>query len=125
MMVKKSNGGWRGQPGTRHRPEHRALYNTKAWTTLRKQILSRDDYRCQWPGCGSLLIGRHLAPNAPIVHHKLDHKGDWQLFTDPANLMAVCKACHDRAAQEASHRGFIAGHDEDGRSIDPGHPWAK
>ncbi|RWR09912.1 HNH endonuclease [Sinirhodobacter populi] len=88
-------------------------------------MLIRDDYRCQWPGCGCLLIGHGSAPNAPVVHHRRDHKGDPVMFSDPSNLMAICKECHDRAAQETTHRGFIAGHDTDGRSIDPAHPWAR
>lgn len=109
----------------RGRPEHRKLYSTAAWQRLRKAILLRDGHQCQWPGCGRLLIGRGNAPDAPVVHHKVDHKGDLALFLDPGNLMAICKGCHDRAAQEQTHRGFIAGHDEDGRSLDPGHPWAR
>jgi 5-methylcytosine-specific restriction endonuclease McrA len=58
-----------------------------------------------------------------VAHHKRDHKGDLKLFLDEENLMTVCKECHDRDAQKATHRGFVTGHDEDGRPLDPNHPW--
>lgn len=83
----------------------------------------RDGFKCQWIGCGKLLIGGHREHNAPVVHHKKDHKGDQRLFYDPDNLMAICKECHDRDAQRTTHTGFIAGHDDTGRPIDPNHPW--
>ncbi|ANW34249.1 HNH endonuclease [Ketogulonicigenium vulgare] len=108
---------------------HRRLYDLKAWKMLRRQIFVRDMWTCQWPGCGVMLAqpkrDEPLPPNAATAHHKRDHKGDIDLFLDPDNLMAVCKQCHDRSIQEATHRGFIAGHDEDGRPIDPAHPWAR
>jgi hypothetical protein len=46
-----------------------------------------------------------------------------KLFLDPSNIISICKQCHDMAAQRASHRGYISGHDEDGRPLDPNHPW--
>jgi 5-methylcytosine-specific restriction endonuclease McrA len=107
----------------RHRPEYRALYALPAWRPLRKRILDRDNWTCQWPGCGRLLIGKAPAPDSPVVHHRRDHKGDMALFLDPKNLMSVCKECHDNGAQRATHRGYVSGHDEDGRPVDPEHPW--
>jgi 5-methylcytosine-specific restriction endonuclease McrA len=107
----------------RYRPEHRALYNHPAWQPLRKAVFLRDGYVCQWPGCGKPLIGKGNAPDAPVAHHKRDHKGDLKLFLDKQNIMATCKECHDGAIQRATHRGYIAGHDENGRPIDPDHPW--
>ncbi len=102
---------------------YRALYRTQRWSVLRKSILKRDAYTCQWPGCGKLLIGSRHQHNAPVVHHRHDHKGDLDLFYNPANLMAVCKACHDSQAQRTGHTGFIAGNGIDGRPLDPNHPW--
>lgn len=107
----------------RYRPEHQALYKLPAWQPLRKAIFLRDNYACQWHGCGRLLIGKGKAPDAPVAHHKRDHKGDLTLFLDPANLIAVCKQCHDGPIQRQTHRGFVQGHGEDGRPIDPDHPW--
>lgn len=103
--------------------QYRHLYNTPQWKALRAQILNRDNYTCQWISCGKLLVGTHRQHNGPAVHHKRDHKGDKTLFFDPFNLIAVCKECHDKDIQRYTHRGYIAGADEDGRPIDPNHPW--
>nr|WP_170265275.1 HNH endonuclease [Pseudochrobactrum saccharolyticum] len=113
------------QARKRHRPEHRKLYALPAWQQLRLQIFQRDNYICQWPGCGELLIGKGNVPNSPVAHHKKDHKGDMELFLDPENIIAVCKSCHDQPVQRATHRGYISGHDDDGRPVDPDHPWNK
>lgn len=106
-----------------HRPEHRALYNHPAWQGLRRRIFLRDGYTCQWAGCGRSLTGKGRQPNAPVAHHVKDHKGDLSLFLDEENIISVCKACHDRHAQRFTHRGYVSGHDEDGRPLDPNHPW--
>lgn len=103
--------------------EYRKLYKRPRWQALRKAVLLRDGFRCQWIGCGKILTGNHRQHNGPVVHHKKDHKGDLRLFYDLDNLMAICKECHDRDAQKAGHREYIAGHGEDGRPLDPDHPW--
>lgn len=107
----------------RYRPEHQALYKHPAWQPLRKRIFLRDNYTCQWHGCGKLLIGKGKAPDAPVAHHRRDHKGDLDLFLDPENIMAVCNECHDGPIQWHTNRGYVPGHDKDGRPIDPNHPW--
>lgn len=108
----------------RYKPEHNKLYKDKRWPSLRERVFLRDNYTCQWHGCGKLLIGKGRGnPDAPVAHHKVDHKGDMRLFLDEQNIISVCKACHDRDAQKATHRGYVTGHDEDGRPIDPNHPW--
>lgn len=104
---------------------YRAIYKSARWQHVRKTVLARDGYQCRWPGCGKMLIGSHHQHNAPVVHHRVDHKGDALLFFDAGNLMAVCKACHDRQAQRTTHTGFIAGSDTDGMPLDPEHPWVK
>ncbi|WP_291376383.1 hypothetical protein [Devosia sp.] len=45
-----------------------------------------------------LTTGRD-APNAAVVHHKVPHKGDEQLFWDISNLEAVSKEWHDSEGQ--------------------------
>ncbi|MBC22292.1 MAG: HNH endonuclease [Phycisphaerae bacterium] len=103
----------------------RKLYCTKAWAKLRQATLVRDGFTCQWPGCGKLLTGSHHQHNAPVVHHKTDHKGDRTLFFDPGNLESLCKEHHDQDAQRQTHRGYVSGHDADGRPLDPDHPWSR
>ena|ERR1700731_3881095 len=43
---------------------------------------------------------------ATIAHHKVPHRGDWSLFSDPANLGSWCKTCHDSEAQSAERAGL-------------------
>lgn len=65
--------------------------------------------------------GRIVA--ADTVHHKVPHKGDRALFTDPDNLESVCAACHDGLIKAEEARGHVIGCDSGGRPRDPDHPW--
>ena len=33
---------------------------------------------------------------ATVVDHVVPHRGDWQLFIDPANHQSLCERCHNR-----------------------------
>lgn len=33
---------------------------------------------------------------ATVVDHVEPHRGDWQLFIDPANHQSLCERCHNR-----------------------------
>lgn len=77
----------------------RRWYKTVRWLRLRERILQRDMYTCR-KTC-VLLIGKHPAPNSPVVHHVKEHRGDETLFWDEDNLIAVSKEWHDREAQIA------------------------
>jgi len=81
----------------------RAWYKTARWQKLRAEILQRDLYTCQKTGV--LLIGRHPAPDSPVVDHITPHRGDERLFWNPSNLMAVSKAYHDSTKQGEERRG--------------------
>lgn len=43
---------------------------------------------------------------ATVVDHIKPHRGDWQLFTDPANHQSLCKRHHDQktAREQAEER---------------------
>lgn len=60
-------------------------YDTRRWRKLRKEILARDDHRCQ--RCG--IPGNR-------VHHIQDWMRDGGDVWDPENLQVVCFACHER-----------------------------
>lgn len=86
----------------------RAWYKTSRWQKLRLQILQRDLYTCRVTGV--LLIGKHPAPNSPVVDHINPHRGDEALFWDEKNLQAVSKEYHDSVKQKEEqtslhHRG--------------------
>jgi len=83
--------------------EYRKLYKTAAWKAIRPIILARDLYTCQ--RCDTPLTQGRAKPTDAVVNHRKPHEGDWQLFTDPDNLEAVCKKCHDSAIQ-SQERGW-------------------
>lgn len=89
---------------TRYSPDAtvRGWYKSARWQRLRQQVLTRDLYTCQHTGV--ILSGRANAPDSPVVHHKVPHKGDEQLFWDINNLEAVSKGWHDSEAQAQERR---------------------
>lgn len=96
-----------GDEAARHRQRDatqpwRAWYKTARWQRLRERILIRDQFICQKTGV--LLVGRHPAPNSPVVDHKIPHRGDERLFWDESNLHAVSKAYHDSTKQSEERR---------------------
>ena len=90
---------------TRYSPDARVRrwYKSKRWQELREQVLVRDLYTCQHTGV--LLTGKAPAPDSPIVHHKVPHRGDEQLFWDINNLECVSKEYHDPEAQRMEKSG--------------------
>ena len=80
----------------------RSWYKSTRWQHLRQAVLERDLYTCSHTGV--ILSGAHPAPNSPVVHHKVPHKGDERLFWDINNLEAVSKAWHDSEAQAEERR---------------------
>ncbi|MFQ6550491.1 HNH endonuclease [Aestuariibius sp. 2305UL40-4] len=79
----------------------RSWQKTARWQKLRDRILARDGLVCQQTGV--MLLGKHPAPNSPVVDHKLPHRGDPDLFWDETNLQTVSKAWHDREKQKREH----------------------
>jgi 5-methylcytosine-specific restriction protein A len=49
---------------------------------------------------------RGLRTKATRVDHVVDHKGDWALFSNRANLQSLCESCHNRktAKEQAKKR---------------------
>lgn len=82
------------QPTRQDRSEEaqswRWMYKTDAWKNdLRPAQLLRE------PFCRE--CARHgVRTRATDVDHIRDHKGDWDLFSDPANLESLCHSCHSR-----------------------------
>ena len=83
----------------------RGWYQSARWQALGMQVLARDLYTCQQTGV--LLIGKHPAPNSPVVDHVVPHRGDERLFWDVANLQAVTKAWHDSEKQRQERSGAL------------------
>jgi len=99
---------------------YRALYRTKRWKQLRESVLVRDLFTCQQTSV--ILTNGKNNPRSAVVHHKRPHKGDPELFYDPDNLEAVCKAWHDGSGQKEDNRGYSVAIGPDGWPTDPQHP---
>lgn len=70
----------------------RKWYSTARWRALRDQVLQRDPLcRCEQCQGGA----RRVVPST-VVDHIVPHRGDPDLFWDPANLQGLSKAHHDR-----------------------------
>ena len=67
----------------------RWMYGTEDWKLLRGDQLLREPF-CR--ECARRDVRRY----ATDVDHIRDHKGDWAVFTDPANLESLCHSCHSR-----------------------------
>lgn len=93
----------------------RGLYNLAAWKAARKVQLHRQ------PLCELCLKMGHTKP-ATVVNHRIPHKGEWTLFTDPKNHQSVCKPHHDSTIQGDERRGYTGEVDADGWPSDPAHP---
>lgn len=77
---------------SRHDDPARRLYKTARWQKLRARQLAEHPL-CQCPACDE---GRKRVNPATVVDHVKPHRGDEELFYDPANLMSMSKRCHDR-----------------------------
>ncbi|UZW54046.1 HNH endonuclease [Sphingobium sp. JS3065] len=81
----------------------RRLYSTARWRQLRMKIFVRDNFTCQWPGCGKVQGNTSLL----VADHRTPHRGDEVRFWDERNLWTLCKACHDGPKQKAERDGLI------------------
>lgn len=82
-----------------------------AWSSIRKQVRERDDYRCQ--ACGLVEAGRE---------HHVHHKIPFRTFASATeanqlnNLVTLCSTCHKRVETAVRVRsglagvGFVLGH---------------
>ncbi len=89
------------------------LYNSTAWRKLRREHLKRN------PLC---VMCEHPTPGN-TVDHKKPHRGNLDLFFNPGNLQTLCADHHNRDKQREEVRGFLPDVGEDGRPLDPRHPW--
>jgi 5-methylcytosine-specific restriction endonuclease McrA len=76
----------------------RKWYHSERWKKLRLKVLERDSYTCKQTG--AICVGKHPAPNSPVVDHIKPHHWDEQLFWDIDNLQTVTKAYHDSEKQK-------------------------
>ena len=63
--------------------------------------------------------------SATIVHHRIPHKGNYDLFWDATNWESVCATCHSGILQKAEKGGIVPGCDTNGNPLDRNHHWNK
>jgi 5-methylcytosine-specific restriction endonuclease McrA len=81
MQMREQNAPWLG------------WYRLQRWRRLRWQILVRDNFTCK-------LCGKLEGDSSQLVaDHVKAHRGNVDLFWDPNNLQALCKACHNSTKQ--------------------------
>jgi len=97
-------------------------YKSTRWQRLRKRILDRDGFRCQWPGCDRPLREGKRHPDSAVVDHKAPVQEAPELAWSPSNLWSLCKAHHDSLKQQEERRGWHSGVGPDGWAADPKHP---
>lgn len=68
-------------------------YCSAGWKAARREVLLRDNYQCQAPGCGKIVTGR----NAHVDHvvRKSDMPSD-----EISGLQTLCASCHGKKTRK-------------------------
>lgn len=66
------------------------FYSSSEWKRLRKKVLRRDDYICQY--CSR----KGIVKVADLVHHETEIRVDWEKRLDIDNCVAICNTCHEQ-----------------------------
>ncbi|MBD5356525.1 MAG: HNH endonuclease [Bacteroides sp.] len=81
----------------KHKPKQAARRESAAWHGWYSLPIWTDDLRpgqlLHEPFCQEC-DRRGIRTWATDVDHIRDHKGDWTVFTDRANLQSLCHSCH-------------------------------
>ena len=98
LQRQQAGGSWQ-----RDNLDERAFYKTARWQRLRMQILIRDLFTCQWPGCGRVIAQTSQLVADHIIPVRIDPSRKW----DETNLRCLCAACHNgpRQAEEVALYG--------------------
>ena len=91
------------------------FYTTNEWMRARKQALHDAGWQCQ--RCGVSLVGKGQGAH---VHHRKPYLVAPSLQSEPLNLEALCRSCHNSRHHEMERK---PGCDEQGNPTDPDHPW--
>ena len=89
----------------------RPIYNSARWQAARREVLRRDGYTCRV--CGA---------RAEEVHHVTEltpgNVGDDRIAYDPANLVALCRDCHQAETHGWGSTAEGFGFDEAGQLVE-------
>lgn len=70
-------------------PERQRLYAAGDWKALLRFVYKRDGYKCARCGAGK------AGPRSIHAHHIKAWAGNQALRFDPANLITLCRTCHE------------------------------
>lgn len=97
---------------TRNRSASKAeqykFYRTRTWSSLRKQVLERDHYLCQY--CHQ--------PNSKTVDHTVPIEVNSSIKADVNNLQTICRSCH-RLKTDWEQRYYGTGKDNELKQAKP------
>ena len=117
MQGENAGRGEKIRSGATLKRQH-PFYDSAAWRTLRRQIVTRDGHRCTV--CGVALgKGQHR------VDHIVPMKEAPHLALVPSNLRTLCATCDNnhRGFRRGTTDNFRWGYAEDGMPRDPQHIW--
>lgn len=75
---------------THRNTKERQFRRSSEWRKCREKILERDKYCCQI----CLAKGIINSSKSLHVHHIRPLYSNWELRTDPSNLLSLCEDCH-------------------------------
>lgn len=90
LQRRAPTGSWQ-----RDNVEEAAFRKTARWQRLRWSVLERDEFTCQWPGCGVVMVDSSKLVADHIVPVRVDPSRKW----DMTNLQCLCEACHSGPKQ--------------------------
>lgn len=99
--------------------EAEAYRHWYGWAIWKKEL--RPDQLRRHPLCHFCDLQGRIT-SATVVDHRVPHRGDWDLFSDPANLTSCCAPCHDTIKAQIERVGYHSICDERGFAIDINHP---
>ncbi|WP_057786579.1 HNH endonuclease [Weissella minor] len=94
-MTQRYNKQIRNRDGTKR--EQTSFYRTKQWVELRKVVLNRDSYLCQY--CA---VHGRVTP-AKVVDHIVPIEYDTDRKADVTNLSVICGRCHSKKTAWEQH----------------------
>jgi 5-methylcytosine-specific restriction endonuclease McrA len=72
-----------------HRERHSAVYDSPGWKQYSRDFLAKH------PVCADPFgLHRGVPVRATCTGHKVAHRGDMRLFSDPANHYPLCNSCN-------------------------------
>jgi 5-methylcytosine-specific restriction endonuclease McrA len=69
--------------------------DNKVYNKLRKEVIKRDKYKCQYPGCENK---KQLQ-----IHHIVRWSDSGYGRYNPLNLITICKSCHKNKVTNNEH----------------------